>query len=134
MVGSSVILKKNEEMHLSNSAMLLEDRKKSKYHRGNRGVRLAKGVYVGGTSGYSESYSVIEPVDSGELTLTNQRLIFNGGKYNRVFTLKKISSLERYKDAIEVGIENRSKVQIFKVNDPEKWDIFISAASERMNN
>ena len=131
-INSNIILKKNEIIHLSTSTSLIEERKKRKYHSGRVGFRVAKGVWIGGTQGYSESYSVMEPIDAGEIILTNQRLLFNGEKFSRNYLLKKILSLQRYKDAIEISVENRQKLQIFKVDDSEKWDIFIRTAIENL--
>lgn len=129
---SNIILKKNEIIHLSAPTLLIEEGKKRKYHSGRVGFRVAKGVWVGGTQGYSESYSVMEPIDAGEITLTNQSLVFKGSKFTRNYLLKNIQSIQRYIDAIEISVENRQKLQIFKVVDSEKWDLFIRTAIENL--
>lgn len=131
-VESSMILKKDEKIHLSTPTVLHEE--KRKYSPVHSGVKIVKKVWIGEGKGYGKLRAIVEPIDSGDLILTSQRLVFKGDKYNRMFPLEKIVSLELYENAIEVGIESHNKLQIFKVDDPEKWNVFIRVAIEKQDN
>lgn len=131
LIGSSIILKKNEQPHWGTPAHLREEKEKSKFHPGSHGITI-QGVSIGGSEGYIEDYTATESI-FGYLILTNQRLIFEGDKCNRVSFLKEILTLKRNNNEIHLGVENRSEVQIFKVDDPELWEVFIKTAIKNEN-
>jgi hypothetical protein len=81
----------------------------STYSGGYGGVsfRVAKGVRLntgktGGTSTRNPETS--QPVDSGELTVTNQRVVFSGANQVRVFDLDKVVNMEAGDNGITVSI------------------------------
>ena len=124
VVGLKIILKPGEQSHWYSSSRLMEERAIRRSHGG--AVRIMKGVYVGGSQ--SESHGELRAIDNGSLLLTNQRLIFNGGFKNIEYQLSKIVSIEEYKDAVEIGSSNRQKVQLYVVEEPHKWAIFVRIA------
>jgi len=122
--GLGIILNPNEISHHYDNSRLIEERAIRRSYGG--AVRVAKGVYIGGSQG--ESHGELRELDSGGLLLTNQRLIFNGQLRNVEYKLDKIVSVEEHEDSIEIGASNRKKVQLFVVDDPEKWATYIKIA------
>jgi len=135
LIGSKLILKKHETLHLHEYPVeLLEEKTKTYSYRSKSiGVRVkvTKGVYLtprvgGGTIKVNESS--IESIDNGELYLTSKRLVFIGEKKTLNIQLKKILVVEEYSDAIKIGREGKQKAEYFKVLNPRKWKLYIQIA------
>jgi len=124
-ITTSILLKKEEDAYFQCDTILQETRAIRKYKSSGGGVgfRVAKGVYIGSSSrsGTSESHEEWRIIDKGRLTLTNQRLIFDGVKENRVISLNKVVSVNPWLDAIEVSAENRKKSMLFPIGNPYMW-------------
>lgn len=93
-----IILEANEIIHWHESGNLIEERVIGrKYVGGSRGTsfRIAKGVSykIGGSRGYSVSERGDVPVSSGNLIITNMRIVFNGDKKSFNFKFGKILSI-----------------------------------------
>jgi hypothetical protein len=111
-------LEKDEVLiyHLDNVVLTEFKSNGSTYSGGYAGVsfRVAKGVRLntgltGGTS--SRNPETSQPIDIGDLTVTNQRLVFSGANQVRVFKLDKIINLEAGPNGLSVSISvsNREK-------------------------
>lgn len=125
-VETSLLLKKGEVPYLNDRVNLLEMGKYTISRRGGGAVRVAKGVYIGGTTGKSRSYDELRDKDTGELVLTNKRLIFDGGANTREISLDKILSVTNHFDAIEVASEGKVKSLIFTgMSNPILWKALI---------
>lgn len=116
---NAIILKKGEQAYLEIPNVSLVEPRAVRTSTGGYGggsVRIAKGVSIrmGGGQGRSVSHDELMNIDSGELLLTNQRLIFVGAKKSSNIVLSKIMNLTAYSDGLEVQIENRQKPQYFK--------------------
>ena len=120
-----ILLKENEKCFLQTKTALQETRAVRHYSGGGVGVRVMKGVYVGRGGGRSESKDEWRTLDQGRLILTSKRIIFDGGKENRVLPLEKIVSISPWLDAIEITAENRKKSMMFQVENPLIWDTVI---------
>jgi hypothetical protein len=127
--GLKTILQSDEQSHWYSSTKLMEER--AVRNTAYSGVRLMKGVYVGGSKG--ESHGELRTIDSGSLLLTNKRLIFTGGFRSIEYRLDKIISIEEYEDAIEIGASNRQKVQTYVVDDPHKWSVYVKIAIQNIS-
>jgi hypothetical protein len=103
-VPTDIILKPGESAFYSTPSTLYETRAVRTYQAGHGGVRVAKGVYIGGTSGRSISTQQWAALDTGRLTITNQRLVFVGGKEDRTIPLKKIVSVNSSLTEILVSV------------------------------
>lgn len=124
-ISSRIILKDGEEAFDETESALLETRAIT-YTRGSRSggaFRIAKGVYVGGSSGSSrsEGKQELKLIDKGVLILTNKRLVFDGSHENRNINLDKVISVNPHLDSVEVSTENRSKSMLFTVPNPIVW-------------
>ncbi len=117
-VATNIILKSGESAFYSAPSALYETRAVRHYQAGHTGFRVAKGVYIGGTSGRSVSNQEWNKIDTGRLTVTNKRLIFDGGSADRTVPLNKIVSVESNLTGIEVSVEGRQKSMVFEAANP----------------
>lgn len=125
-INTNILLKKDEVAYLQDSVRLFELRAARKSTRGGGAVRVAKGVYIGGTSGTSRSFDELREIDSGRLILTNQRIVFDGNTNTRDIKLDKIISVTGYIDGIEIAIEGRAKSQTYiGMSNPYLWKALI---------
>jgi len=117
-VQTGMLLKDGETAYWEEDAKLLETRAVRQYQSGYTGFRLAKGVYVGGSKGYSTSSQEWQVVARGKLCITNQRIIFDGDSHDRNIPLKKVIAINANNyDSIEVSTETRQKSMIFSVKN-----------------
>jgi hypothetical protein len=117
-VGTTIMLKPGENAFYYESCQLYETRAVRHFESGHAGFRIAKGVYVGGTKGRSTSTQEWTQIDSGRLTITSKRLVFDGGRENRTVPLQKIIGVENNNSAMEVSVEGRQKSMIFTSSNP----------------
>jgi hypothetical protein len=69
-----------------------------------------------------------ERIDSGSLTLTNKRLVFDGSMESRVVDLNKIVSAEvAASDSIQITTNGRMKDSTFTVHNPILWSVLIQS-------
>ncbi len=123
---TSIILKKDEKaFFLEEKVPLKEVRMVSKRSGGGMGVRLFKGVYVGGFQGESRSLPELRDIDSGVLILTNKRLVFDGMIENKSLDLDKMLSIEIYTDGLEISFEGKTKSSFFMVKNPYLWKLVL---------
>lgn len=126
--ASPVILKKNEKavLVLQNIAFW-EPRAVRQTVGGYAGptIHVAKGVSfrVGGMQARSESHEELRQIDRGVLTLTTRRIMFAGGKRTINIDLRKILSIEPYKDGIASQRENKQKTEYFLNTDKSSLNI-----------
>jgi hypothetical protein len=118
--NTPVLLRENETAILNESCQLMEAKGTRIY--GGTGTRI-KGIYVGG--GASQSFDSLSGIDSGTLTLTNQRVVFTGSMQSRLAELNKIVSLKSFSDAIEIASGKTSKSQVYVVGNPILWERVI---------
>ena len=116
-VSTNVILRPGEIPLLDESSTLAEARAVRVY--GGGGTRI-QGIYIGG--GESTSFDELKNIDSGTITLTNQRLVFNGQLQQRVLANTDIVSARPYRgDAFSVSSQKRAKTQVYSVQNPVLW-------------
>ncbi len=116
-VQTSAILKRDETAFYVAPANLYESRAVREYQSGSAGVRVMKGVYIGQTRGRSISRDQITLIDRGVLTLTSQRLIFDGRQTDRTVALGKIVGMDNAETLLEVSSEGRQKSMIFELGN-----------------
>ena len=112
-----VLLRPGEMAILCEPSELVEAKATRFY--GGAGTRI-KGIYIGG--GASHPVDSLTRIDSGTLTLTTQRIVFDGNMQNRSAEAKQIISLKAYADAIEIATSKRSKSQLYVVGNPLLWE------------
>jgi transcription elongation factor Elf1 len=114
-----------EEIALLHEASTLIEARATRVYAGG-GTRVF-GVYVGG--GQSSSVQDLKELDSGTLTLTTKRLVFNGSMESRVTDLKDIVSVENFTDAIEISTARKAKLQVYRVRNPMLWTALVKTVS-----
>lgn len=120
VVPVAVVLRQGEMGIFQEASTLYETRAYRLY--GGGGTRI-RGIYVGG--GASESHQRLREIDSGNLVLTNQRLIFNGSTENRAVILRDILSASAWSDSVEISSSRKQKNQIYRVRNPLIWSQII---------
>jgi hypothetical protein len=118
IVTTNIILKSGESAFYSAPSALYETRAVRHYQSGHTGFRVARGIYIGSTSGRSVSNQEWSKIDTGRLTVTSKRLIFDGGSADRSVPLGKIVSVESSLTGIEVSVEGRQKSMVFEAANP----------------
>jgi hypothetical protein len=100
----------------------------STYSGGYAGVsfRVAKGVRLntGRTGGSStRNPETPQPIDSGDLTVTNQRVVFSGANQVRVFDLDKVVNMEAGPNGLTVSISVSNREKTSGLESPNLADI-----------
>jgi type II secretory pathway pseudopilin PulG len=117
---TNVITQKGEVALRDEASVLYETR--AYRVSGGAGTRIGR-IYVGG--GVSESHQRWRRIDTGRLTLTSKRLIFDGSQENRAVRLADIVSVQNWSDAIEVSTQRRAKSLVFQVENPLIWSTLV---------
>lgn len=117
-VAASLLLKPGESAFYFAPSGLYETRAVRHYQAAHTGLRLAKGLSIGRTSGRSTSTQEWSKIDTGSLTVTNKRLVFDGSGADRTVPLGKILSVQASLQAVEVSVEDRQKSMVFEAPNP----------------
>lgn len=131
----SINLQKNECCYFTSNADWLENRtvtNRINYAGPTARIKIMKGVYYrAGSMGVQRITSEqLQVIDSGQVFLTNKRIIFVGNKKNSNIQLSKILSVNPFSDG--VGIEKDSgKSPIFRLSDNS--DIFAMTLGRVIN-
>lgn len=127
---SPVILKKNERAVLVLEGVSFWEPRAVRRTIGTYGgptVRVSKNVSLrlGGLQARSESQEELKEIDRGVLVLTNRRMIFAGSKRTINIDLRKILSIDAYRDGIASRRENKQKTEYFLNTDTSGISITI---------
>jgi len=117
-VATNLILKKEEIAFYNAPSALCETRAVRHYQSGMAGVRVAKGVWIGGSQGRSASTQEWAKIDEGILTITSHRVVFEGNHESRSVSVAKITSTDLWEDAIQLHVEGREKSMLFTADNP----------------
>lgn len=126
---TTIVLKKNEvPVYRMNNVTLSEPRavRTSSGGYGGASVRIAKGVTIhsGRTASKSESHDEIKLIDSGELLITNQRVIFLGSNRTTNIEMKKIISITSGARMIQIQRSNKQKPEYFNnIHAEENFEV-----------
>ena len=137
IINSPVILKKNEEAYLSLPNIKLSEPRAVRVSKsGGVGTsyRVAKGLTVHSGTGQSRSVSheEIMGVDVGKLIITNKRLVFVGSKKSVNIDLKKVLSINIFKDGISIQRENKQKIEYFTGTNKFTMDFTIEGRKQTL--
>lgn len=133
VVETSIHLKREEEAYLVADVSLIETKSVRVSERIGGAVSIARGVYIGSSTGISRSHEELREIDTGNLTLTNRRLIFSGFQGQRIVEIKKLVSTTIFEDlsAVLICSEGRQKNQIYKgMQNPVLWARLLSVIKE----
>lgn len=65
------------------------------------------------------------------LTVTDQRVVYHGGRKTLEFPFAKLATLNVYTDAIDLGVTSRQPTSSFRATDPELLAAMIHAAFDK---
>lgn len=136
-VNSPVILKKGEEAYLSLPNIRLSEPRAVRVSKsGGVGTsyRVGKGLTVHSGTGQSRSVSheEIMAIDTGTFVITNKRLVFVGSKKSVNIDLKKILSINIFKDGISIQRENKQKIEYFTGTNKAEMDFTLDGRKQNL--
>jgi hypothetical protein len=119
-----IVLRKDERFIAGFAAGLIEERAgQAHYVGGNQGFSIPVGsiggrsirYHVGSSRGHIERGAPVETtIDVGKFIITNQRIVFAGGKQTRECAFNKLVSIEQpFNNRTVVSVTNRQKATIF---------------------
>lgn len=129
-ISCDINLQKTESLYYKTNIDWYEERTRTSYvsyggvscsFRIAKGVTLRSGMIA--PSRHSEEY--MQLIDSGEVYLTNKRIIFTGEHGNKNITWTKVLAITAYGDGIEIGKDTGRK-PFFKCSDVEEMGLFIT--------
>lgn len=126
-VPTGVLLGAGEQAYYDAPATLRETTAVRRYQSTGVRIRVARGVSVGGTSARSTSSQEWTEVDSGRLTITSRRLIFDGTHADRTVRLPKVVGVSTDLESVEVSTEGRQRNMVFRVPDPQVAEFVLRA-------
>ncbi len=119
--GTDIILQKDETCHYKGSAKLFEIRTKTtgvKYGGLSTRLRITKSLYyrAGNIKTTRETKDVMTLIDSGDLYVTNKRILFNGDKSNKIIRYSQIIDLTPYTDGVGI-VRDTGKESTFQLSE-----------------
>ena len=114
-LSSNILLKKGENLILEVPGVSYCEERTVKFKGGTQGfsVRLMKGVsYRFGSFEGGVEKKVI-PLDNGNFTLTNKRLIFSGNTKSVEYSLNKIVSITPLDNGVMINKSGKTKMEYF---------------------
>jgi hypothetical protein len=130
---TTLLLKKDEDALWVAPTKLLKEVTDREWRGGSRGVSIPIGGGVRYRAGATRGHMVTigthwATADSGMLTVTDQRVVYHGGRKTLEFPYKKLATLNVYTDAIDLGVTSRQTTSSFRLDDPALVAGMIRAA------
>ena len=131
-VDSPAELKDNEEAYLSIPDIILSEPQISKKTSFETSFKLSKGVTVksGAKKTTSAPLKKLKEIDTGTLVITNKRVIFVGIKKTVSIDLRKIFSINIFKDGISIQRENKKRIEYFTGTDQHTLTFVIEGREQ----
>lgn len=98
--------------------------KASFYEYRKENVRVYAGTRKGVAASRNISKNRIKKIDKGMLVLTNDSLVFDGNRFNKVMKFNKIISIKVKRflfssNKLAVSLENRQKTMYYRIDNPD---------------
>ncbi len=125
-ISVSVILKPGEVAYFSCRVSILAQKTDVSVKRNFIGTRVnfsGMPIYLGRSTPHKESSEVLIDAGSGELVLTDQRIIVVSDKANYNIPLNKVMDFQHYGDAIQIFNEGPHGGIIYRVDNP--WRLWV---------
>lgn len=106
-IQSDITIQKSEKLYFSTFIKWLEQRRVTKrYNYGGptARIKLAKGVYyrLGSLGVQRTTEDVWQTIDTGQMYLSNKRLIFMGTKGSKTIQINKIFDIKPYRNGVDI--------------------------------
>jgi hypothetical protein len=129
-VQSNLVLKKNEVAATAVPATLCRFATQTRYVGGSHGVSIPLGhgfrYRISSYRGHPIQSQNLARVDTGQLVVTNQRLVFLGAKRDVSTPLAKVLQVEPYSDAIGIGREGKESRDIYLIARPAEVLLYLN--------
>ena len=129
-IESDINIQKSETLYYKAPIGWYEERTRTtnvNYGGVSTRIRICKGVYINAgsiaPSRHTEEY--LKFIDSGDVYITNKRIIFRGEHGNKTIALNKILSYTPYNNGIQIE-KDSGKSPCFKCDDPELMGMYLS--------
>jgi len=128
LVDTGLILKQGEKIILALEKIRLYEQREQKITGKGTGVsfRVIKGITSKQAIFDVEAKKVMQHLDTGEFTLTNKRIVFNGTSQNREFPISRINTVVASDTGIIVEREWKQKTEWYAGFDKAARMIFTS--------
>jgi len=111
---TDVALAKNENLLMASpSTSLVEARAVRQGTYGGPRIRIAKGFSIGGGASRYESHDELRTIDTGNFTVTSERIVFAGSLRTVSIKLKKVVGLEPIENGVGINHTGKQKTQYF---------------------
>lgn len=130
---TTLLLGHDEAARCETPADLLKEVTKREFQGASRGISVSLGHGIRYRTGAARGHMVTlgtewQTADSGMLTITDQRVVFHGGRKTLEFPFAKLATLDTYSDAIDLGVTSRQTTSSFRLEDPHFVAGMIHAA------
>lgn len=128
-ISTSLVLKSKEVAAYEVPATLSRWSTRTQYVGGSHGVSIPLGhglrYRVSSYRGHPVQSQSLSRVDSGQLVVTNQRLVFIGSKKDVSTPVAKVVHVEPYSDAVGIGREGKESRDVYVVQQPARLVLYI---------
>ena len=131
-VDSPAELKENEEAYFSIQDIILSEPEITKKTSFETSFKLSKGVTVksGAKKTTRAPLKKLKEIDTGTLVITNKRVVFVGIKKTVSIDLRKIFSINIFKDGISIQRENKKRIEYFTGTDQKEMTFEIEGREQ----
>ncbi len=128
-ISTSLVLKSKEVAALEMPATLCRWATRTQYVGGSHGVSIPLGhglrYRVSSFRGHPVQSQALGRVDTGQLVVTNQRLVFMGSKKDVSTPIAKVIHLEPYSDAVGIGREGKESRDVYLLQQPARLLLYV---------
>lgn len=117
-VPTQLALQTDERAFYCEASSLHEPRDTRRRRPAAGGFQLARGVWIAGSPNCSITQREWEKLDSGMITVTNQRVVFDGRSESVIIPIKRLDSVHAMGDSVELVITGRKKNMAFEAANP----------------
>jgi len=138
LTAKNIVTQKDEKIYWIEPSSLLEEKVVDRrYKGGSRGVsfRIMKGVNyrIGGHKGHYEVEKRNVEVSSGNLIITNKRIIFSGDKKSLSTKLDKIIDINLFTNGLQFSEINKNKPRLLSFEKKGNQEIIGAILSSAIN-
>jgi hypothetical protein len=128
-ISTNLVLKSKEIAAFEAPATLCRWATRTQYVGGSHGVSIPLGhgfrYRVSSFRGHPVQSQSLTRVDTGQLVVTNQRLVFMGSKKDVSTPVAKVIHLEPYSDAVGIGREGKESRDVYLVPQPARLMLYL---------
>jgi hypothetical protein len=131
-----LLVKRDEKVHAELPAQLMKEVVHREYRGGSSGVSVPIGLGIRFHTSGSRGRSVVTgtslaAADSGVLSISTTRVVFQGMKKNQESRLDKLTGIDVFNDGIRVGVSNRQTASLYRVSDGLVAGALITVLAQR---